>query len=61
MKKITLVLIGVLLVNVIFAQKGKVNSASYALSEGKANEAKQFIDEALTDAETQQNAKAWQI
>ena len=61
MKKIVIILTCVLLSNSIWAQKGKVNSAQYALSEGKANEAKQFIDEALTDTETQQNVKAWQL
>lgn len=45
----------------VFAQKGKVNNAQFALSEGKLTEAKTYIDEALTDAETQQSVKAWQL
>ena len=47
MRKFSIILFCVLLANAVFAQKGKVNSATYALSEGKANEAKQFIDKAI--------------
>jgi tetratricopeptide (TPR) repeat protein len=62
MKKINLILLMLLLVSVTtFAQKGKVNSAQFALTEGKIQEAKKNIDEALTDAETQQTVKAWQL
>lgn len=62
MKKEYSILLLLMLFSAIgFAQKGKVNSAQFSLTEGKVQEAKKYIDEALTDAETQQNIKAWQI
>ncbi|MEZ4879520.1 MAG: tetratricopeptide repeat protein [Chitinophagales bacterium] len=43
------------------AQKMKVNSAQFLLQEGKVIEAKNEIETALQDAETQSNSKAWSL
>lgn len=61
MKKIAILFFSVLTVSISLAQKAKLSSAQYAFSENKDNEAKQYIDEALMDAEIQQNPKAWQL
>jgi tetratricopeptide (TPR) repeat protein len=61
MKKINLLAMLFCMISAtVFAQKSKVNAAIFSLEEGKLTEAKQQIDEALKDAETQATAKAWQ-
>lgn len=60
MKKIVLSLFATLLITtLLFAQKGKVTTASIQLQNGEVMKAKQSIDEAFSDTSVERMTKAW--
>ncbi|MCO5248701.1 MAG: hypothetical protein M9887_07130 [Chitinophagales bacterium] len=60
-KLIALSAVFMLSMSIIFAQKGKVNSAEYSLNNGELAKAKTFIDDAFKDESMNSWSKAWLI
>lgn len=62
MKKIALSLLAAILFStLIFAQKGKVTTASIQLQNGEVMKAKESIDQAFSDPEVEAMSKSWLI
>lgn len=61
LNQILLLFILVLAVNIVFAQKGNLNSAQKFLQDGQILKAKTAIDEVMQNAELQVLAKSWKL
>ena len=48
-------------ISLMFAQKGKVNSAEYSLNNGELDKAKAYIDDAFGDESMNTWSKAWRV